>query len=83
MTTAVEMVKQGLGIAVLPRIALPALRIEGLLTSPLTDESALRTIGVLYREDREPSPAAEIFMEVLKVVAAEFAARHGLTPMNK
>lgn len=81
MTTAVEMVRQGLGIAVLPRLALPALRIEDLLTRPLIDASAQRTIGVLYREDREPSPAAEIFMGALKIVSAEFAARHGLPPL--
>lgn len=69
MTTAVQLVRQGLGVALLPRLALPALHIEGLLSRPVQDETAHRTIGILRRKDRHPSPAAEAFWKQLQKVA--------------
>lgn len=77
MTTAVEMVRQVLGIAVLPRLALPALRIDDLLYRDLKDDYSERPIGVLHRSDRNPSPAGEVFISALRTTAAEFRSRHG------
>lgn len=71
MITAVQMVRQGLGVAVLPQLALPALPIEGMHAQALADASARRKVGVIHRKDRSPSPAAEVFMTVLAQVASK------------
>lgn len=72
MTTAVGLVRQGLGVTVLPRLALPELNLQGLLNKPIQDLNAKRTIGVLHRQDRSLSPAAQLFVdrlvEVIKMV---------------
>jgi LysR family carnitine catabolism transcriptional activator len=71
MTTAVGMVRQGLGITVLPRLALPELNLRGMVSKPLKDASALRTIGLLHRRDRNLSPAAEVFLAKVRSVVAQ------------
>ncbi len=71
MTTSVLLVRQGLGIALLPRLALPALHLEGLRYKPISDKSAKRTIGVIRRRDRHLSPASQVFIEQLQRCAAE------------
>jgi DNA-binding transcriptional LysR family regulator len=71
MTTAAGLVRQGLGITMLPRLALPELNLKGLLSRPLRDTSARRTIGLLHRRDRSLSPAAQAFAAKLKKVAHE------------
>lgn len=71
MTTAVLLAKQGLGVAVLPRLALPALHLEDLSWRPVQDGSAQRTIGLIHRKDREMSPAGSAFFQVLRGVAHE------------
>lgn len=69
MTTAVQLVRQGLGAALLPRLALPALHLEGLLYRPIDNDTAQRTIGILQRRDRHPSPAVQAFWQALEKVA--------------
>ena len=59
MGTAAGMVRQGLGVSVLPRLALPELNLAGLRAAPLCDASARRAIGLLHRRDRSLSPAAQ------------------------
>ncbi|MEI2415882.1 LysR family transcriptional regulator [Orrella sp. JC864] len=71
MTTAVRLVGQGLGVAVLPRLALPALGLGALHSRPIEDASAQRTIGVLHRHDRLLSPAAQALVGRLQQAAAE------------
>jgi DNA-binding transcriptional LysR family regulator len=71
MTTAVGLVRQGLGITVLPRLALPELNLHGLASKPLNETSARRTIGLLHRHDRSLSPAAQIFSARLNSIMAE------------
>lgn len=71
MTTSVRLVGQGLGVAVLPRLALPALGLGALRSRPIEDESAQRTIGILHRQDRLLSPAAQALAERLRQVATE------------
>lgn len=70
MTTATGLVRQGLGITILPSLALPELNLTGLVTRPLADDSARRTIGVLHRKDRTLSAAAKAFVAQLTSVAA-------------
>jgi LysR family carnitine catabolism transcriptional activator len=71
MTTAIRMVRQGLGIAVLPALALEELGLEGLTATRLHDASARRKIGVLHRRDRSLSAAATAFATKLLTVAGD------------
>lgn len=70
MTTAVVLVKQGLGIAVLPKLPLSALPMGNLQYKPISDESAQRQIGVVYRKNRHLSPASRAFITQLKKIVA-------------
>ncbi len=70
MTTAALLVRQGLGIAILPRLALPSLPLDGLAYRSLADETAQRTIGIIYRRDRHLSPAAKALVVELEQQAA-------------
>jgi len=74
MTTSVLLVRQALGVAVLPRLALPALNLGELLSRPIEDDSARRVIGVLSRRDRRLSPAALALTQALTRVAHEIEA---------
>lgn len=69
MTTAIRLVRQGLGITVLPSLALPELNLNGLTACRLADESARRTIGVLHRSDRSLSAAGTALADQLAAVA--------------
>lgn len=69
MTTAANLVREGLGLTLLPRLALPALSLRGLKSRPLDEDSAHRTIGIVRRRDRHPSPGAQAFAEELRKVA--------------
>jgi LysR family transcriptional regulator, carnitine catabolism transcriptional activator len=66
--TAAAMVRRGLGVAVLPRLALPELDLEGLTAIPITSLGARRTIGLLHRRDRVFGPATERFVAHLQKI---------------
>lgn len=76
MATAALLVRQGLGVALLPRLALPALHLDGLSSRRLSDASAQRTIGVLHRRDRLMSPAGQAFIAQLQTVAHDIETRY-------
>jgi DNA-binding transcriptional LysR family regulator len=59
MVTALTMVRQGIGVTVLPRIALDSMGMDGLVHRRLADPRPMRSIGVVRRADRVLSPAAE------------------------
>ena len=65
MVTALTMVRQGLGVTVLPRIALDSMRMDGLVHRRLADPRPMRRIGVVRRADRVSSPAVERFIAYL------------------
>jgi LysR family transcriptional regulator, carnitine catabolism transcriptional activator len=73
MTTATGLVRQGLGITLLPLLALPELNLTGLLARPLEDESARRRIGIMRRADRSLSSAAQAFAVQLARTARDAA----------
>jgi LysR family transcriptional regulator, carnitine catabolism transcriptional activator len=73
MTTAAELVRQGLGITLLPLLALPRLNLSGLLARPLQDTTAHRKVGLLHRSDRSLSAAAQAFAAQLAKVAGDVA----------
>ncbi len=70
MTTATGLVRQGLGITILPLLALPELNLAGLVARPLKEATARRAIGLLHRGDRSLSPAAQALASQLATVAA-------------
>lgn len=71
MATAALLVRQGLGVAVLPRLALPALHLDELQNRPIEDDSAQRNIGILHRRDRLLSPAAHALAQQLEQAARD------------
>lgn len=61
--TAAAMARRGLGVAVLPRLALPELKMTGLKARLIGSPGARRTIGLVHRRDRLLTPASQRFIE--------------------
>lgn len=80
MTTAVNLVRQGLGITLLPRLAIPAMQLEGLRYRPVNDDNAYRTLSVIRRRDRHPSPASVAFTSQIRIVAKQVESSLPATP---
>src|SRR5690606_22858461 len=78
MTTAIQLVRQNLGVAILPRLALAALPLDGLAYQAVADASARRSIGVIYRNDRHLSPAAQAFIGLLHQTTTAISAKKTL-----
>jgi DNA-binding transcriptional LysR family regulator len=68
LATVTGMLEAGFGVSILPRLALPVERHPTLLHRPLTRPALHRTIGLVQRKDRSPSPAARGFHEILREV---------------
>lgn len=68
MASAIVLVRQGLGIGVLPQLPLEALPLEGLSYRPIDEPSAQRSLGIMYRKDRHLSPASRAFIRTLHEV---------------
>ena len=71
MSTAVGLVQAGLGIAVLPATALELELMRGIESRPLRDRGLTRRVVVARKAGRSLPPAARVFLEVLRTVAAE------------
>ena len=69
MTTATQLVRRGMGLALLPRLALSALNMTKLKSRPLEGEGARRMLGVVWRKDRHLSPGAVLLVERLRQAA--------------
>lgn len=67
VSTLLEMVKAGLGIAVVPQLAMPADGAGVLRAVSLKDSDITRTLGVIRRAGRVLSPAAQHFYEMMKL----------------
>jgi LysR family transcriptional regulator, carnitine catabolism transcriptional activator len=70
MSTAAGLVRAGLGVAVLPTSAVEMGELAGLGSKPLRDASLTRDIGVIERQGRSLSPAAEAFVSTLRARVA-------------
>ncbi len=66
MSTAMAMVEAGLGITVLPSMALTSLRIPGILVRPLLEPEMTREVGIITKKHRALTPAAQAFLRILK-----------------
>ncbi len=73
LVTIYGMVSQGIGITVLPELALPDPRSTRTLSRRLVDPTLSRTISVSWRRDRRLTPPGEAFLASLRKAVAEVA----------
>jgi DNA-binding transcriptional LysR family regulator len=85
MVTSMSMVRAGLGVTVMPRIALSPLRLQGLEIRPIRDPRPWRQIGIMARADRQLAPAAAAFIEMLitNLCMPNILSRKTLTPRSR
>lgn len=69
--TAASMARHSLGVALLPRLALPELNLQGLIARPIHAPNAHRDIGLMHRRDRVLGPATRYFIEQLRSVTGD------------
>jgi len=72
MLTAASMARSGLGITVLPWLALAEMRQEGLEVRSIGAPRPLRRVAIVFRRDRRQSPAASAFLALLEEGRARF-----------
>jgi LysR family transcriptional regulator, transcriptional activator of the cysJI operon len=61
-----RIVEVGTGISIAPEPAVrPEIRNKTLVAISLTDETFIRQLGIIHKEGRHFSPAAEKFIEIL------------------
>lgn len=65
LSTVLGQVEENLGVALLPEIAKPSPRHHALIAVPLSGIEIVRSIGVLMRQDRPLSPAADAVLEAI------------------
>lgn len=59
VSTLVSLVEAGMGVAAVPRLAMPPDGHPTLVSVPLVDPSVSRTVGLIHRRGRSLSPAAQ------------------------
>jgi LysR family carnitine catabolism transcriptional activator len=69
MSTAVGLVRAGLGIAILPATAFELQGLQRLATRPVAGAAMRRSIGVVRKRGRSLSPAQAAFLEALEGAA--------------
>ncbi len=65
LSTSLGLVETGLGVAALPRLAMPSHPHSVLVARPLVNPVLTRTMGVIHRRSDPLSPAARQFYEML------------------
>ena len=65
VSTLVSLVEAGLGVAAVPRLAMPPDGHPTLISVPLVDPVITRTVGLIRRRARPLSPAAQTFYDQL------------------
>ena len=65
MVTALAMVRAGLGVTAMPRIALGELNMNGLASARFAAPRPTRRIGIITRKNRKLSPAAHAYVALL------------------
>jgi DNA-binding transcriptional LysR family regulator len=74
MSTAAGMVKAGLGVTILPSSAFEMVESTGLRSRPIKSPFLTRKIGVIQKNGRSLSPAAESFLKTLKSICKEVSS---------
>ncbi|RII76039.1 LysR family transcriptional regulator [Pseudomonas monteilii] len=65
LSTSLGMVEAGLGVSAMPSLAMPSADHPTLVSVPLIEPQATRTLGLVYRRGASLSPAAEKFVSIL------------------
>ncbi|MDM0107571.1 LysR family transcriptional regulator [Variovorax sp. J22R24] len=68
--TVFRMVEQGIGISVMPALAMPPAGLQALVVRPLLPK-VQRTIMLVHRRNRAPSPLAQRVWNLIREVAAQ------------
>jgi DNA-binding transcriptional LysR family regulator len=64
--TAMQCVRTGVGLAVMPGGAVPAALSSGLVARPLLEPAVRRTLGAVTLLDRAPTTASSSFLQALQ-----------------
>ena len=83
VSTVLGFVEAGLGVAAVPRLALPAGEHPVLRAIPLIEPRVTRTIGLIKRRGRALSPAAAALYEMVKGEKALAGGRRALSKRSK
>ncbi len=73
-TTAFRMVEQGIGISVMPAMAMPPMGLSALVVRPLLPRIQ-RSIMLVHRRNRAPSPLAQRVWALIREVAVQRVGR--------
>jgi DNA-binding transcriptional LysR family regulator len=65
LATAVSIVRAGIALAIVPRLALGITATEGLVTVPLRNPAVTRTLGIVARHGVPPSRAAKALLDLI------------------
>ncbi|CAG9164450.1 LysR family transcriptional regulator [Cupriavidus pampae] len=71
VSTLVSLVEAGLGVAAVPRLAMPPGKHPNLKSVPLVEPTVTRTVGLIRRRGRSLSPAAQVLYEMLQKTSAD------------
>jgi len=63
------MLEAGVGVSILPRLALPVAGHPSVVARPLVAPAMARSVGIVRRLDRSRSPATKAFVAVLREIS--------------
>ncbi len=64
--TAIALAAEGLGVAIIPQLALPKRRLAGLRLLRITDPPLLREVGIVQLRGSRPAPGVAAFLALLR-----------------
>jgi DNA-binding transcriptional LysR family regulator len=77
VSTLVGLVEAGLGVAAVPRLAMPGSDHPVLVSIPLVEPTVTRTVGLIRRRGRSLSPAAQQLYDLLLASRPRYTSRAG------
>ncbi|SFD05351.1 transcriptional regulator, LysR family [Cupriavidus sp. OV038] len=83
VSTLVSLVEAGLGVAAVPRLAMPPGKHPTLTSVPLVEPTVSRTVGLIRRRGRSLSPAAQQLYDMLLTANAEMQGAKALPGHRK
>jgi DNA-binding transcriptional LysR family regulator len=75
VSTLVGLVEAGLGVAAVPRLAMPGSDHPTLVSVPLVEPTITRTMGLIRRRGRSLSPAAQQLYDLLLASRPRYTSR--------
>jgi len=80
MSTALALVEAGLGITILPKMAINLKVYPNLRKRSIEDTRLIRPVGIATKRNYFVSPAARAFIETLRAVSAEYKGEDTIEP---